>query len=161
MRYNNAHKSETLRERLKSWTIGRGMQLQEPTTVSVMINELLEDIEEIPEIHVSDCWASAKRNSQYMPRGCDLLKAWREDVSKRPANATGYLSPPKKHECIYCSVVALRLGVTPPDSTDWEKEHAKKPVTERELACVKAYMKGIELDFWNSSDKSPYSGMLK
>jgi len=162
MKHNNSHKASTILDRVKSWYIGRDRAVPETATIMVIVGEIIEDIDEIPEIHVCDCWVSAKKNSEFMPRGCDLLKAWREDVSRRPVNAVGYLSAPKSHVCIYCAVVATRLGTLVPDLTQWEVDQANGCVTNREISCVLSTIKlgSAEHKAWNEKQTSPYRGML-
>lgn len=156
-------KKETIRDRMKAWYLGRMQEAPDAESFAEILRDILEDIEEIPADHLSECWAVAKRGNPFIPKGCDLLNAWKATV--RPTIVQHHASDPTKrdrHECIYCAVVTIRLGGYIPEASDWEKATAAAPPTQREIACALARLNGdnVVFSYWALNPKSPYKGLL-
>lgn len=128
-------------------------------TMAMSINDDLEDW--IDGELIESSLKSLRTKSQSLPKcaqivdECKAQKFSKEAQKKIPALLFD-------DGDIYGAIVSMRLGLCPPNPSDWEKEMAENPVTERELQSVRKILQGKKdlRKHWNESSKSPYKGML-
>lgn len=124
---------------------------------------MIKDCSCIPEGFLGRCYTHARIHGRSsVPTSKDVVNAWYSDIKGEyttEANTRAVEYKPK-HECKYCNVVALRLGLVAPDSTELEINASKEPVTNDEIMCVLSTMDDSIIRHWNESPKSPYRGML-
>jgi hypothetical protein len=126
---------------------------------------ILKDCESIPDGYLGRSYASARVNGRSsVPTSKDIMSAWHQDVKAifQKESAPKPIEYRPKHDCNYCNVVAIRLGVKPFGSTELDQQVAAEPVTTREIECVKqtALNDNSVFRHWNESPKSPYRGLL-
>lgn len=124
---------------------------------------MIKDCACVPDGYLGRCYTHARIHGRSsVPTSKDVVNAWYGDIKAeytKEANTRSIEYKPK-HECKYCAVVALRLGLAVPDSTEWEIDASKGLVTNDEIQCVLSINDNSIIRYWNESPKSTYRGML-
>lgn len=127
--------------------------------------QISKDLQDVPDDSLAPCYNHARLNSRSnIPTSRDIARSWYDAImpdieAERKKTALQYKP---SHECRYCPVVALRLGITTPDATEGEIRKSKEPIDSQEIQCVLATVgKDRQIfEYWNTNPKSPYKGML-
>jgi len=154
-------KISTLKSLISKWHIIRQKSVPLEHLLYAMAEDIESGIPTVPVDKVYACWMDAKSQSDFMPMDGALNESWkRMDTTVNIAN--GRIEYKPTHSCKYCPVVALRLGVTPPEETEGESRKASEPPDSQEIQCVLATVgkDKIIFEYWNTNEKSPYRGML-
>ena len=117
----------------------------------------------IPNAWVIKCYIHARLHGvSYIPTSRTIIKAWEDAIRDqyRAEQQKPAIEPSKAHSCDMCTIVALRLGITPPNATEGEIKASKERVTLKELNCIRATAKPYVLRYWNNKPDSPYRGMF-
>lgn len=138
-------------------------EVPKPDDIRTEAAMIISDCSCVPRAFLKRCYEHARIHGRSsIPVSKDVVAAWYNDVRadhKKELNSRAIEYKPR-HQCAFCGVVALRLGVVPPDSNEWEQGMAKAAVTHGEALCVLAATDNTVLRYWNESSNSPYRGLL-
>jgi hypothetical protein len=124
-----------------------------------MASDINDGIKSIPSDKIYECWMVAKSESDFMPLDGSLNRAWKEKVDKRTHIPNSAIEYKPRHSCRYCIVVALRMGISIHDASEWEIEAYKGDITIGEINCILTSKPDI-IEFHNTHKRSPYQGVL-
>ena len=123
------------------------------------------DLSLIPIDWLERAYSLARCTYSTIPVTKDIRRAWYEqlkpDFDESLKRSSLDYRPTKNHQCMYCAVVAHRLGGYVPDMSDTDKSLAMGKITDDELKCFNRTIRCNQLlfDFWTKNTKSPYYGL--